>query len=112
MDLQQFACECCAQVKLAPEMEQRLEMLYQKLPDDPPRVAVGYRCEKRRKLTPWSNDPAHTQGRAVTFHTADQHYRHVLLLATLEAFEFVYIYPTRITVHVGEQPATPFCLVM
>lgn len=112
MDLEQFACECCGVVKLDPEMEQRLTALYQQLAEDPPRVAAGYRCEKRAKITVWNSDPAHTKGRSVTLHTASQNYRHVLLKACLEHFDYVYIYPTRITVHVGDSPTPPCAWVM
>lgn len=112
MDLQQFACECCGVVKLDPEMQDRLERLYEALAEDPPRVEAGYRCEKRAKIGVWNSDPAHSKGRSVTFHSASQNYRHVLLRAILDCFEYVYIYPTRITVHVGDSPTPPCAWVM
>lgn len=112
MDLQQFACECCGEVKLSEEIIARLEKLYDQLAEDPPRVAVGYRCPKRAKIGAWNSDPTHGQGRAVTFHTSSQNYRHVLLKALLDCFDYVYIYPTRITVHVGASPTPPCAWVM
>lgn len=112
MDLQQFAYECCGEVGLTEEMMSRLEHLYHKLVHDPPGVAVGYRCAKRAKIGIWNSDPAHTKGRSVSFHTGSQNYRHVLLKAILDCFEYVYIYPTRITLHVGDSTPAPCAWVM
>ena len=112
LDLLVFACECCGETKLVPEMITRLENQYEKLGADPPRVAAGYRCPERAKIGIWNSDPAHTEGRSVTFHSASQNYRHVLLKACLECFDYVFIYPTRITVHVGTSPTPPCCWVM
>lgn len=112
MDLTPFACECCGEVKLHADMEQRLERLYEVLTDDPPRVAAGYRCAKRAKIGICNSDPAHGQGKSVTFHTGSQNYRHVLLKTILDCFDYVYIYPTRITVHVNDSTPAPCAWVM
>ena len=98
LDLLVFACECCGETKLVPEMITRLENLYEKLGADPPRVAAGYRCPARVQQTPELNGGPHAEGKAVSFETSSQYRRHKILKAVLECFDEVWIYPARVTV--------------
>ena len=108
--LDELACGCCGEAKVDPEMLVRLARLDALMEGDHPRVAAAYRCKEASGAGAWYYDPGHHAGRSVTFHTADQYYRHRAIKAILECFDEVWIYPTgRVTARLTTSHA-PFCI--
>ena len=105
-----LACGCCGEVMIYPELWERLTKLDALMQGDPPRVAKGYQCARADAAGQWYYDEGHRAGRSVTFHTADQYYRHRAIVAILTCFDEVWIYPTnRITARLTQSHA-PFCI--
>lgn len=60
----EFACRCCGEVKIAPELVANLQVLREEA-GVPLAINSGYRCEKHNKAVGGSPNSQHVQGTAV-----------------------------------------------
>ena len=60
----EFACRCCGEVKIAPELVANLQVLRDEA-GVPLAINSGYRCEKHNKAVGGSPNSQHVQGTAV-----------------------------------------------
>lgn len=110
-DQKAFACPHCGEVKLDPEMLRRLLLLESELRGNLPPVVTAYRCDEYSRQLDHVAEPHHADGKAVSFETANQYARHRVLLACLNNFDLVTVYPSRVAVALTDQPQ-PVCLTV
>lgn len=111
-DASDLSCPHCGDLELDADLEARLARLCERLDGAAPRVASAYQCAAFRATTPWTYDPAHSEGRAVTFAIVDQYHRHQTLRAILDIFDRVWIQGTRVTCFVDNSRQPPLCIVV
>lgn len=111
LDLAKFRCPHCDEVKLHPEMIERLKSLQVELGGDLPPVATAYRCETWEKEHNFGSGHWHQDGAVVSFETGNQYLRHTFLRAALSCFSQVGIYPARVAVALTTDKS-PFCLTV
>lgn len=112
MDLHQFACECCGEVKMDPVHMGRLEKIFDRMGVDVPLIARGYYCEKFRHRAPGYEASKHCDGVATDFHIFGQYFRHKFLSAALPLFDVVVIYPRYVHLETVLNSQGSYCLVM
>jgi zinc D-Ala-D-Ala carboxypeptidase len=105
-DSSEFACKCCGEVHVDPELITRLEKA-RSIYDKPMRVNSGYRCRAHNQAVGGAGESYHCKGQAVDIAVSDGRDRYLILTALLNAgFNRIGLYAKGwIHVDVGQEPA-------
>lgn len=97
---EEFACPCCGQDFVEPELTMRLEILRHLIGDKPIYINSGYRCREHNAWVRGSVRSQHTKGRAADIRAQDITPRKLAALADEAGFSFVVAHDTYVHVDV------------